>query len=85
MKICTGQFHEADTVLRIERFDKIAKVGFVKFGNDFLEKRGIRRLNRARNLGNKLVTNVAVGDTESTDPVSSRSGSRITRTAEPGR
>ena len=41
VEIGAGQFHQADAVIRLQRLDQVAEIGFVQFGHDLAQERRI--------------------------------------------
>ena len=60
MEIGTGQFHQPDAIIRIERGDQITEIGFVEFSHHGAQKRRVVSLDCARHLIDEFAANFAV-------------------------
>ena len=59
MEIGAGQFHQADAVVRLERSDQVAEIGFMQLGDDLAQERRIVSPDAARDLFDEFGTDVA--------------------------
>jgi len=60
VEIGAGEFHQPWPLVRIERFDQVAEVSLMEFGDNLAQKCGIAALNRPRDPRDEFGTDIAV-------------------------
>ena len=60
MEVGTGQFHQPDAIVRIERRDQITEIGLMEFSHHGAQKRRVISFDCARHLIDEFAADFAV-------------------------